>query len=129
MASVGDALRAEGGLLAAALGPDTLSDPIADALPGGRGFAAGAVREGWRLHGGAAPAPVLVTEADPDLGLLAGDRLYALGLERLAADGDVEAIGVLAGAIALCARAAAEGDPERARAAWASAASSLASTH
>ena len=28
---------------------------------------------------------------DPDLALLAGDRLYALGLEKLAAAGDLEA--------------------------------------
>jgi hypothetical protein len=30
--------------------------------------------------------------ADPDLALLAGDYLYALGLERLAALADLEAI-------------------------------------
>ena len=40
-----------------------------------------AVREGYLLHyGGAA----VVAGADPDLELLAGDYLYALGLERLA---------------------------------------------
>ena len=31
---------------------------------------------------------------DPDLALLAGDRLYALGLQKLAAAGDLEAIEV-----------------------------------
>ncbi len=52
---------------------------------------------------------------DPDLALLAGDRLYALGLERLAALGDLDAVAELADVIALCAQAHAEGDPARAR--------------
>ena len=41
--------------------------------------------------------------ADRDLALLAGDRLYALGLERLVALGDLEAVRELADVIALCA--------------------------
>ena len=41
---------------------------------------------------------------DPDLALLAGDRLYALGLERLAALGDLEAVAELADVIALARR-------------------------
>ena len=48
-------------------------------------------REGYELHYGA-PA-VVVSADDPDLALLAGDRLYALGLRELAAAGDLEAIG------------------------------------
>ena len=41
-----------------------------------------AIREGYLLH---YETPRLVQDADPDLRLLAGDYLYALGLERLAA--------------------------------------------
>ena len=39
-----------------------------------------AVREGYLLHYG---EPRLLVGADADLALLAGDYLYALGLERL----------------------------------------------
>jgi hypothetical protein len=121
---VTQALRAEGGLVAAALGPAGADDELAAGLAPARAFAVAAVREGWRLHGG--DVPRIVTGADPDLGLLAGDRLYALGLERLAREGDVEAVAVLAEAIAACARASAEAAPERAGAAWERAARSLA---
>ena len=55
---------------------------------------------------------------DPDLSLLAGDRLYALGLARLAELGDLEAVAELADVISLAAQAHAEGDPERAAAIW-----------
>jgi hypothetical protein len=55
---------------------------------------------------------------DPDLALLAGDRLYALGLQKLAAAGDLEAIGTLCETIATCARAHAEGASEQAQQAW-----------
>jgi hypothetical protein len=74
-----------------------------------------AVREGYELHYG---TPEVVEAADDDLALLAGDRLYALGLEKLAAAGDLEAIGVLCETIATCARAHAEGAPEQAQRAW-----------
>ena len=70
------------------------------------------IRQGWILHseGGT---------DDPDLALLEGDRLYADGLQTLAADGDLEAIEVLADVISLCARSHAEGRPEVADDAWA----------
>ena len=104
--SVRDALADEGGLLADELtGADVDGD-----------LAVEAIREGWRLHSdgrGAVLAP-----DDPDLALLGGDRLYALGLERLAAEGDLPRIAALADVISECARSHAEGDPERARAAW-----------
>jgi hypothetical protein len=74
-----------------------------------------AVREGYELHYG---APEVVTTDDPDLALLAGDRLYALGLEKLAADGDLGAIAVLCETIATCALAHAEDAPEQAQQAW-----------
>ena len=74
-----------------------------------------AVLEGCLLHYGEARALQI---GDPDLALLAGDRLYALGLERLAAIGDLTAIAELADIIALSAQAHAAGDGELALAAW-----------
>jgi hypothetical protein len=74
-----------------------------------------AVREGYELHYG---TPVVVHTDDPDLALLAGDRLYALGLQKLAAAGDLDAIGVLCETIATCARSHAEGAAEQAQQAW-----------
>ena len=74
-----------------------------------------AVREGYELHYG---SPEVVAVDDPDLALLAGDRLYALGLEKLASAGDLDAIGVLCETIATCARAHAEAAPEQAQQAW-----------
>jgi hypothetical protein len=102
-----ETLAAEGGLLAGALGP---SDP-----PGEDDLVVAAVREGHRLHAG---APTLLTEADDDLALLAGDRLYALGLERLAAAGDLPTVEALSEVISACAQALADGDPARAERAW-----------
>jgi hypothetical protein len=60
-----------------------------------------AIREGYLLHYGSAR---LIDAADPDLRLLAGDFLYALGLERLAAHGDLEAVRELADLISLSAQ-------------------------
>jgi hypothetical protein len=75
-----------------------------------------AIHEGYLLHYGAGR---VVRPEDPDLSLLAGDRLYALGLARLAELGDLEAVGELADVISLAAQAHAEGDPGRAAAVWA----------
>ena len=100
-------LRAEGGLLAEAVG-----DPVGDdGLP----LAIAAIREGYELHYG---TPALVATEDVDLALLAGDRLYALGLAELAAAGDLEAVGAMAELIAVSAAAHAAGDPAAAEAAW-----------
>jgi hypothetical protein len=78
-------------------------------------FVIEAIREGELLHYG---APRLFAAIEPDLTLLAGDRLYALGLARLAQLGDVEAVSELADVIALCAQARAEERPELADAVW-----------
>ena len=78
-------------------------------------FVIEAIREGELLHYG---APRLFGAIEPDLALLAGDRLYALGLARLAELGDVEAVCELADVIALCAQARAEDRPELADAVW-----------
>jgi hypothetical protein len=63
---------------------------------------------------------------DEDLQLLAGDALYALGLERLAQAGDLEAVAELADLISACAQAHAEDRPEAAEAHWAATAGKLA---
>ena len=76
------------------------------------------VREGYDLH-------YANTGTDPDLALLDGDRLYAAGLEKLAAVGDLEAIRELADLISECARAAAEDRPGAAATAWAATARRL----
>jgi hypothetical protein len=64
-----------------------------------------AIREGYLLH---YETPRLIDGADPDLRLLAGDYLYALGLERLAARGDLDAVRELADLISLSAQIHAE---------------------
>lgn len=126
------ALRAEGGLLA-----DLVRDPLPGSPDGSDGFrgpaqlaasgprAAGQaaeyelllemILEGSLLHYG---APRVVATDDPDLALLLGDQLYALGLTRLAALSDVHAVSVLAEVIAQLSQAHAEGDPGRAGAIW-----------
>jgi hypothetical protein len=102
-----EVLVAEGGLLAGALG--SAGEPETDDL------VVAAVREGHRLHTG---SPTVITEADDDLALLAGDRLYALGLERLAAAGDLDTVSALADVISTCAQALADAEPLRAERAW-----------
>jgi hypothetical protein len=125
-----EALRAQGGLLAAALredGPRDLApgDPQVGALAAAGPRAAGrrddvafvveAVREGFLLHYATGR---LLREDDADLLLLAGDHLYAVGLARLAELGDLDAVTELADVISLSAQAYAEGRPELAEAAW-----------
>ncbi len=130
------ALREEGGLLAGALvggaappgteAPATL-DPVAarlvEGLASDRAFALVAVREGYLLHYG---SPRLVDGADEGLALLAGDRLFALGLARLAAAADVAAVRELADLITRCAQAHALDDRTAAQAAWEAAGARLA---
>ena len=65
-----------------------------------------AIFEGYLQHYGEGR---VVRPADPDLALLAGDHLYALGLSQLAALGDLAGIAILADVISDCARAHAEG--------------------
>ena len=125
-----EALRDQGGLLAEALDGAPPAAPPGDPRLGevaargpradGRGedlaFVVEAVREGYLLHYGAGR---LLRDDDRDLVLLAGDHLYALGLARLAAVGDLEAVAELADVISLSAQAHAEGRPELAEAVWA----------
>jgi hypothetical protein len=74
-----------------------------------------AVREGYLLHYG---EPRLLAGHDDDLALLAGDYLYALGIERLAAAGDTEAVLVLAELISTSAQLHVEGREAEAPAIW-----------
>ena len=78
-------------------------------------FVLEAVHEGYLLHYG---VPGGFAGMDDDLALLAGDSLYALGLARLAAEGDLEAVAMLADLITGCAKAHAEGDPQSALNLW-----------
>ena len=75
-----------------------------------------AIYEGYLLHYGA-PRVVLAPEAD--LGVLAGDRLYAIGLARLVALGDTAAVAELADTISLSALAQGSGQHALADAVWA----------
>lgn len=122
------AVREDGGLLA-----EAVRDPAGDALaPHGTTTARGpravgreadlalvveAVREGYLLHYAPAAARI-VDPSDPDLALLAGDRLYALGLARLAEMGDLHAVAELTDVIALCAGARAAAAEDLADAVW-----------
>jgi hypothetical protein len=65
-----------------------------------------AVREGYLLHYG---EPRLLAGHDDDLAVLAGDYLYALGIERLAESGDCDAVLLLAELIGDCAQRHVEG--------------------
>jgi hypothetical protein len=73
------------------------------------------ILEGSHLHYG--PQRVVRT-ADPDLALLIGDQLYALGLARLAALADLAAVAELADVISLVAEAHVASDPVLAEAVW-----------
>jgi hypothetical protein len=124
-----EVIRQDGGLLA-----DALHATITGATPYGDAVARGAraeghpadlplvieaVREGYLLHYGGVGEARIMSREDDDLALLAGDRLYALGLERLAAAGDLDAVHALADLIALSAQAQAAGDAPLADAVWA----------
>jgi hypothetical protein len=121
------ALLAEGGTLAATLRPEP---DVRDAHAGGTAGARGPrtagreveyelllamIREGSELHYG---EPSVVDTQDPDLALLLGDHLYALGLSRLARLGDLAAVAELGDAISLIAQARAGGRPDLAEAVW-----------
>lgn len=104
----------------AAVGADSAFAPEGD-----HAFVIEAVREGYLLHYG---EPRLLVGHDEDLALLAGDYLYALGIERLARDGDTAAVHVLADLISTCARLHAEGREDDVPAAWESAVQAIVRT-
>jgi hypothetical protein len=100
------------------LAPYAVEDPGPERFDGRLGerrFVLEAVYEGYLLHYG---SPRLFEGMEPDLRLLAGDALYALGLARLAESGDVPAVAELSNLISLSAQAHAEGRGEAAEALW-----------
>jgi hypothetical protein len=137
LAALREALLDQGGTMAESVGPPPgraagdVPAGVADAGSGAPQLAAGGPRaagrerdyelllemilEGSLLHYG---APRLVRDADPDLALLLGDQLYALGLVRLAELGDLDAVAELADLISLLAQARAASDARLADAVW-----------
>ena len=146
LADLRSLLREEGGLLASLVGEETQADaPQREPRGGLNGasvngaaamspaqIAAGgprterqaeqyellveAIYEGYLLHYG---APRVVRSCDADLRVLAGDRLYAIGLARLVELGDTAAVAELADTITLSALAQGAGDLRLADAVWA----------
>jgi hypothetical protein len=123
-------LRDGGGMMATLLAPQAQippadpSGPAALAAGGPRAAAAPAeyellveaIYEGYLLH---YSEPRVVQVPDLDLRVLAGDRLYAVGLARLVALGDTAAVAELADTITLSALAHGAGAADLARAVWA----------
>lgn len=93
---------------AAALGAIAAAGPRSAAAPAEYALVVEAVHEGYLLHYG---EPRLLAGHDPDLALLAGDYLYALGLDRLAVLGDGRAVTILSDLIGRCAQLHTDGDP------------------
>ena len=126
------ALRTDGGLMAGAVADAGRADGALGAAAASGPRAAGreddyallveAIVEGYLQHYGTGR---VMRPDDPDLALLAGDRLYALGLARLAELGDLDAVAQLADVISLAAQAHAEGDGDRAEAIWAAGAAAV----
>jgi hypothetical protein len=81
-----------------------------------------AIYEGYLLH---YREPRLLRVPEADLGLLAGDRLYAIGLAQLVALGDTGAVAELADTITLSALAHGAGARELADAVWEAGASAV----
>jgi hypothetical protein len=124
-------LREEGGLIATLIEDAARADhrarprsPASVAAAGPRTRARSeeyellveAIYEGYLLHYG---VPRVVSAEEADLGLLAGDRLYAIGLARLVALGDTAAVAELADTITLSALAQGAGEQALADAVWA----------
>ncbi|HYM46634.1 MAG TPA: hypothetical protein VES65_10825 [Solirubrobacteraceae bacterium] len=120
-------LREQGGLMATLVVADAPArcehGPAQTVAAGPRARAARAeyellvemIYEGYLLHYG---VPRVISSPEADLGLLAGDRLYALGLARLVTLGDMAAVAELADTITLSALAHASGEHELAGAVW-----------
>jgi hypothetical protein len=100
---------AESPLWGEALRPDPDREPVFSPLVPER-FALGleTIYEAYLVHYG---HPRLFAPADSDIALLLGDYLYAHGLVRIAALGDVDAVAALAELISGCAALRAEGAP------------------
>lgn len=99
--------------------------PRCAADPGAYAVVVELVREGYLCHYG---EPRLLAQLDPDLRLLAGDHLYARGIERLARLGDLLAVTELSDLISVAAQldAAPEAAPDAVEKAWLAAATAIA---
>jgi len=134
-----DLLRDEGGLMATLVAQDArasagawtgIAGPARVAAEGPRAegraeeyeLLVEAIYEGYLLHYG---APRVVCAPEADLKLLAGDQLYAIGLARLVALGDMAAVAELADTITLSALAQGAERPELADAIWAAGARAI----
>lgn len=91
-----------------ALGALAASGPRSASASDEIALAVESIREGYLLHYGS--SRLFDLEDDPDLALLAADYLYAKGLERLAAAGDLFAVRELSDLIAASASLHATGD-------------------
>ena len=115
----------ESPLWAAALRPEDEREEVAVFSPlADERFALGieSIYEGYLLHYG---RPRLFSPDDRDAAILLGDYLYAHGLVRVTAAGDVEAVERLAELLSLCAHLRAEGRGEEDGEAWAATVGSL----
>ncbi len=108
LAQLGRRLREE----STPISPHVVEAPAAESYDS---FVLDAVREGYLLHYG---EPRLLSGHDGDLAVLAGDYLYALGIERLAASGDCAAVLVLAELIGACAQRHVEGRDDEVPGLW-----------
>ena len=123
-ATITAAATAESGLWAEALRPEgeREREPVFSPLgPPSQALGLETIYEGYLVHYGRSR---LFTPQDRDAALLLGDYLYAHGLVRVAATGDVAAVADLAELISLCAQARAEGR-DGDGSAWAATAASL----
>ena len=106
---------AESPLWGEAARADPEREPIFGALvPEPLALGVETIYEGYLVHYG---RPRLFAPPDEDVALLLGDYLYAHGLVRVAATGDLDAVAVLAELISTCAALRAEGE-EGDGAAW-----------
>jgi hypothetical protein len=107
-ATIAEEAERESALWSAALRPEGERDetPVFSAL-GDSPYALGleSIYEGYLLHYG---RPRLFAPADSDTAILLGDYLYAHGLVRVAAHGEVAVVSDLAELISLCAQLRAE---------------------
>ena len=125
--ALADQLRAEETPIAPHVVDPTEPSQLGELAGGGEyALVIEAVHEGYLLHYG---EPRLLAGHDPDLALLAGDYLYALGLDRLATLGDTRAVAVLADLISECARRHAEGETDGIPDLWRTAAAKISSGH
>ena len=126
-ATIADEARSESPLWGSALRPPATREETPVFSPLGsdeRALGLETIYEGYLLHYG---RPRLFDPADRDTAVLLGDYLYAHGLVRIAALGEVMTVGDLSELISLCAQARAEGSrtPAVDGAAWAATAAGL----